>query len=275
VIIGTIAGPTTVPTTTLLVSSANPSTNGGNVTFTATVQTNGVTTAGATSNYIFSVDGTPVATNVVVSGSASYASSALTIGSHTIQAIYLGDGTYLPSTNSLVQVVTNLPPVANPDTATTYWNVPVTLTPLVNDSDPLALPLTLVSVSPSSGTASIINNNTNVLFTPATGASTTATLNYVITNGAGGSASSIITVTVTNPPTPKVTSVKTSGGNLILSGTNGAPNGVYTVLAATNVAQAVATWTPILTNTFDGSGYFTNSIPMTNTVPKDFFRLKQ
>ena len=269
-----LAAITTVPTTTLLVSSANPSTNGSSVTFTATVQTNSVTVSGATSNYVFSVDGTPVATNAVTGGSASYASSALTVGSHTIQAIYLGDASYLASTNSLTQVVTNFPPVANPDTATTYWNVPVTISPLANDSDPLGLPLTLVSVSPSSGSASI-NNSTNVLFTPATGASTTATLNYVITNGAGGSASSIITVTVTNPPVPRFTSAKVVGTNFVATGTNGAPNGTYNMLTATNVAQSLATWTAVLTNTFDGSGNFSNNIPTNSTLPRSFYRIQQ
>ena len=270
-----LAAITTVPTTTLLVSSANPSTNGSSVTFTATVQTNSVTASAATSNYVFSVDGTPVATNAVTGGSASYASSALTVGSHTIQAIYLGDASYQASTNSLTQVVTNFPPVANPDTATTYWNVPVTISPLANDSDPLGRPLTLVSVSPSSGTASIINNNTNVLFTPATGASTTATLNYVITNGAGGSASSIITVTVTNPPVPRFTSAKVVGANFVATGTNGAPNGTYNMLTATNVAQSIATWTAVLTNTFDGSGNFSNNIPTNSTLPRNFYRIQQ
>ena len=80
---------------------------------------------------------------------------------------------------------------------------------------------------------------------------------------------------VAAPSTPKINSVTLSGGNLILSGTNGTPNGTYTIVASTNVALARASWTPILTNTFNGSGYFSNSIPVTNTVPKDFFLLKQ
>lgn len=80
---------------------------------------------------------------------------------------------------------------------------------------------------------------------------------------------------VAAPSTPKINSVTLSGGNLILSGTNGTPNGTYTIVASTNVALALSSWTPILTNTFNGSGYFSNSIPVTNTVPKDFFLLKQ
>jgi autotransporter-associated beta strand protein len=174
-----------------------------------------------------------------------------------------------------VEAIAGASPVANPDTASTYWNVPVMLTPLVNDTDPGLNPLSLVSVTPSSGTASIINNNTNVLFTPANGFTGAATIDYVITNGIGGTSNSIITVTVASPPTPNVTSVKASGGSLILTGTNGAPNGTYTIVASTNVALALASWTPILTNTFDGAGYFSNSIPVINTVPKNFYRVKQ
>ncbi|MDB6066576.1 MAG: hypothetical protein JWR26_2784 [Pedosphaera sp.] len=97
-------------TTTSLVSSANPSTYNQSVTFTASLQTNGVTAASATSNYIFKVDGTAVATNAVASGQATYITSTLTATSHIITAGYVGDANYAASTNTLTQTVNTATP---------------------------------------------------------------------------------------------------------------------------------------------------------------------
>src|SRR6185295_12958172 len=62
--------------------------------------------------------------------------------------------------------VTNRPPVAVNDSASTPKNVPVTIPALANDTDPDNDVLSLVSVSPTNGIASIVG--TNVLFTPST-----------------------------------------------------------------------------------------------------------
>jgi len=87
-------------------SSANPSTPGSAVTFTATLQTTNVTLAGpATGNCVFKVDGVPVATNAVSGGQATYSTSALTAGTRVITAIYLGSANYLSCTNTLVQTL--------------------------------------------------------------------------------------------------------------------------------------------------------------------------
>jgi autotransporter-associated beta strand protein len=83
-----------------------------------------------------------------------------------------------------------------------------------------------------------------------------------------------VNVTVNNNP-PAITSVTISNGNLVLSGTNGVPNGTYLVLASTNVALPLAFWVPETTNIFDGNGGFTATIPVTNTVPNKFFLLQQ
>ena len=99
----------TFNTATVLTSSGNPSPFGSPVTFTATVQTNGVTAADALSNYVFKVDGIAVATNAVSGGQATYTTSSLGTGSHTVAAVYSGDGVYLPGTNSLTQIVTSNP----------------------------------------------------------------------------------------------------------------------------------------------------------------------
>jgi fibronectin-binding autotransporter adhesin len=78
-----------------------------------------------------------------------------------------------------------------------------------------------------------------------------------------------LVVTGSTPPSPTINSVVRSGGNLILSGTNGPDNGTYVVLSSTNVALPVNLWTPVSTNTFSPTGAFsvTNSI----TGNRDFF----
>src|SRR6185436_6157147 len=87
-------------------------------------------------------------------------------------------------------------PVALDDVATTVEDVPVSIPALVNDSDPDGDTLTITSVSPTNGTASIVG--TNVVFTPATNFFGIATIGYTISDGNGESASALITVTVTS-----------------------------------------------------------------------------
>ena len=76
-------------------------------------------------------------------------------------------------------------------------------------------------------------------------------------------------------PVPRFTSAKVVGANFVATGTNGAPNGTYNMLTATNVAQSIATWTAVLTNTFDGSGNFSNNIPTNSALPRNFYRIQQ
>jgi fibronectin-binding autotransporter adhesin len=63
-----------------------------------------------------------------------------------------------------------------------------------------------------------------------------------------------------------------SGGNFILSGTNGPAGQTYRILSSTNVALPVINWTPVYTNVFaaDGSYTYTNT-PLTNKAT--FFKL--
>ena len=75
------------------------------------------------------------------------------------------------------------------------------------------------------------------------------------------------------PAAPVVNPVKVSGGNLILTGT-GAPNNGYTVLTTTNLLTPLANWTISTTGVTDGTGAFSNSIPINVTNPASFFRVR-
>jgi hypothetical protein len=78
------------------------------VTFTAAV--NGVPPAAdlPTGNVVFSANGTPFATNALISGSISASTTSLPPGTNAITAQYLGDAIFLGSMGSVSQVVQSL-----------------------------------------------------------------------------------------------------------------------------------------------------------------------
>ena len=73
---------------------------------------------------------------------------------------------------------------------------------------------------------------------------------------------------------PGLNPVRVSGGNLILTGTNGTPNAGYTLLTATNVTTPIVNWVTNTTGTLDGTGAFSNAIPVDVTERTRFFQLR-
>jgi uncharacterized repeat protein (TIGR01451 family) len=107
-------------TTTTLTPSANPSAAGQPVLFSAVIAPV-VPQDGPTGTVVFLVDGIPAATAPVGPlpdggpdvGLATFLTSSLTPGSHTIVAQYSGDASFAPSQSQAV-VETITPPVVNP-----------------------------------------------------------------------------------------------------------------------------------------------------------------
>jgi uncharacterized protein YgiM (DUF1202 family) len=128
-------------TTTTLTSSANPSTYGANTTFTATVSP-----SGATGTMTFKDDGTTIGTAMIGQGSGSYATSALSVGSHSITALYGGDGDYTGSTSAAVtQWISELPPPppsagGHRGSEVVPRSSPISAPPSLNPATPLASP---------------------------------------------------------------------------------------------------------------------------------------
>ncbi len=89
------------PTTTKLTSSANPATFGSSVTFTATVTTTGSTIPTGTVTFL---DGaTQLGGGALnASGVATFTTSSLALGSHSITAAYPGDANNLGSTSTVL-----------------------------------------------------------------------------------------------------------------------------------------------------------------------------
>ncbi len=121
----------------------------------------------------------------------------------------------------------------------------------------------------SSDTASCLSTNATLMFTNVQTAEAGV---YVatVTDRFG----CVTTCTGTLIVHPHFTSIEMSGLDLILSGGGGASNGLYTVLAATNVDTSAVFWTPIATNQFDTDGLFTFTNRMSLTDNRRYFRLQ-
>ncbi|MEI9962649.1 MAG: hypothetical protein WDM76_16490 [Limisphaerales bacterium] len=59
-----------------------------------------------------------------------------------------------------------------------------------------------------------------------------------------------------------------------MTGSGGTAGAGYTWLTSTNIATPIALWTTNVIGTFDGSGNFSNAIPVNASSPAQFFRLR-
>jgi hypothetical protein len=128
-------------TTTVVTSSANPSVYGQSVTLTATIS-HGTTIP--TGTVTFKAGATVLATATVGgSGTATYTSSAFTVATHSITAVYSGDSNYASSTSpAFSQVVTK---------AATKTSLASSVNPSVFGQS-VTLTATVSAVGPGSGT---------------------------------------------------------------------------------------------------------------------------
>jgi sugar lactone lactonase YvrE len=134
-------------TTTTVTSSVNPSVFGQQVTFTATVAP--VSGSGTPSGTVTFLDGgTAIGTgNLNGSGIATFSTTTLAVGNHTITTSYPGDGTFTGSSGSL----TGNPQVVNRAATTTA--VTSTLNPSVFGQQ-VTFTATLTATAPGAGTPS-------------------------------------------------------------------------------------------------------------------------
>jgi hypothetical protein len=95
-----------VATITSVTNPINPSVLNQSVTFTATVTPSVAINLTPTGTVQFQIDGNPVPGTFNMSGgAASFSTSALTVGTHTITAIYNGDGSFLGSSGTFTETV--------------------------------------------------------------------------------------------------------------------------------------------------------------------------
>jgi hypothetical protein len=90
----------TLSTTTTLTSSVNPSVYGQSMTFTATVTPKTGGRGTPTGTVTFYYDGSTYTGTLDASGSATFSTSALSVGNHSITAVYGGNANYKGSTSA-------------------------------------------------------------------------------------------------------------------------------------------------------------------------------
>jgi len=167
---------------------------------------------------------TVTGTNITFAPNANFIGTAAV--DYTIQ-----DNLGNQSTATISVLVTNIPPLANPDTySVTLNSINDLLSPLVNDAvQTHGGALTLISVTPDShGTASI--SGTNLLFTPTSGFNGYALVSYQVTDNIGGTSTGSIAVAVGNAVAP-LASAGLMGVNPVITWTNTE----FSLLYSTNV----------------------------------------
>ena len=140
-------------TSAVVSSSVNPAASGQSVTFTATINIVSFGVGTPTGTVQFVVDGVNAGSPVSVTTSggvttASFTTSALTVGTHTITASYSGDSNYAGSSGSLAggQVVNQAITLAD-------GTILVPSSPLSGQSAPVGI----IGVNPSTGAQSLIS----------------------------------------------------------------------------------------------------------------------
>ncbi|MFI6884578.1 DUF4082 domain-containing protein [Streptosporangium canum] len=116
--------PNDPPTTTTLASSLNPSWQGNSVTFTATVQANSGSVIPA-GELVFK-DGSTIVrwTSVSPSGTATYTTSGLSPGQHSITAVYLGGDTF--DNEAVIHFAPSTSPAVSQTVSDSLWNAAAT-----------------------------------------------------------------------------------------------------------------------------------------------------
>ena len=206
---GSITTPPLPTTTTALAASASTITVGSSVTFTATI-TPAAGSTGTPSGTVTFLDGaTTLGTGTLASGVASYSTSALVVGAHSITAVYGGDTNFSGSTSSAVAVTVNVLPVATSTALTAsatsaVSGTSITFTAVVSPASGTTTPtgtVTFADAGASIGTGSLdpTGKATFATTTLAVG-SHSITAAYDGSTAFSSSTSSAVSVSITAPP---------------------------------------------------------------------------
>ena len=124
-----------------------------------------------------------------------------------------------------------------------------------------------VTIVPANGAASLATNVYAIKFdfTPQVAGVDYGYSGYAEIVLQGSAASAVVI-----PPTLGAT--RFAGGNLIVTGTGGTPDAGYTWLSTTNLSAPVY-WTTNSVGSLDGTGSFSNAIPL-GSIPASYFRLR-
>jgi hypothetical protein len=261
---------TTASSAATLVSSANPAVPGATVTFTTTLSAVSPATGTPTGNVQFKIDGSNVGSPVALSGGvATYATSTLTHGNHTVAATYAGDGNFTGTSATLaLDQNINTPPVAGADTIERYptQGVKVRLSTLLandTDADGDGLSISVANTSANSGSISISGDW--VSYAPANNFTAADSFTYTISDGHGGTAVGTVTVAikVDSDPAQNLAATLQANGTFLIQG-SAIPGRTYHLQYSDSLSSP--NWQSLsgATVTADAAGAFT----YTDTPPQ-------
>jgi hypothetical protein len=246
-----------------ITSSENPSGYKDNVTFTAMVA-NGNSPTGTIQ---FLTNGTAAGSPVtLVSGSASFSTTLLPLGTTTVTAKYSGDANNNPSTNSLTQTVTNHLPVAGPAYYARGNNIPLVISVsdlLTNATDLSGYTITLVGVGTDGANllttngATLVNNGAYIFYTNSVTPNVNDSFQYKVSDGQGDTALGTVVITMNNNLTGQASPNLVFGPTSVTGSFFGVPGYRYAVDRSTNLSPGVGLgWVSISTNTAPAGGLF-------------------
>jgi Bacterial Ig-like domain (group 3) len=241
---------TLAPTATSVASSLNPSTYGRTVTFTATVTSSYGTPTGTV--YFYN-GATHIGSGTLSGGHASFATSGLSAGSHSITAKYFHTGTFGGSTSSaLSQVVnkassaTSLTSSLNPST----YGQSVTFTATVSSSTTTPTgSVTFKNGATTLGSGTLSGGHATYTTKTLGAGSHSITAVYAGNSNVNGSTSAALTQTVhkansttslTATPNPSQFNQAVTLKATVKSATSGTPTGTVTFKAGTTILGTAA-----------------------------------
>jgi hypothetical protein len=253
-----------------LAASENPSGFKAGLNFIAAV-----TPTNATGTIQFLTNGAAFDVATVTAGlAASTNLSTLPRGTNLVAAIYSGDESFLPATNSLAQIVTNHPPVVAPAFFTLVAGLDLNIAVAdlaTNWSDADGDALFIAGIDPSTNGVTVTNALPTLFYSNS---------NYVddqfvcaISDGFGGTNYQLVSIAVVpqTDSTPLITTVAGQPGGLILQ-LNGGYGSTYILESTTDLLSGP--WMPVATNTLGVTGVWQFTDPGVTNGSSRFYRLK-
>ena len=170
-------------------------------------------------SYTQPANGTSTCVTGSTTGTCTYTSNAGFSGSDSFQYT-ITDGLGQTATGTVtITVNAPQPPVANPDSATTFTGTPVSIPVMANDTDPNGSPITITSYTqPANGTSTCVTGSTTgtCSYTSTPNYTGSDSFQYTITDGLGQTATGTVSITV-NRPTQQTVAVWTPTGGQTVS----------------------------------------------------------
>ncbi len=245
----------------VVTSSSNPQVPGQPVTFSLALSPVPPSVGTPTGTVQFRVDGAPAGAPVgIVSGVATYTTSGLSLGNHTIITEYAGNPNFTGTTNSLAALqLINTPPIAAADMIERYPTEGVKVaiaTLLANDSDPDGDPVSFLSASAVSANGATMTRQGEWLFySPPGGFINIDSFTYTISDTRGAAATGTVTVKLKGQDGAALNLVILNlGDGSYLLRFNGIPNRL-TIIEYSDSLNPL-NWQPLATGISDSAGQF-------------------